>query len=160
MFWIKVKQLFSSFLYNSNKLNYLRQFPILRNFSTFELFLFSHLIQTRHFKKDEIIFQEQFPLAVIYLIQSGAIEIRSRYDLNEEPVILTKHQFIGVIDLYDENRRKEEAKAVKDTILLAISHIDFQKFINANPRTGVKLLSNICGALSHFIFQKHKPDMV
>ena len=157
MFWNKIKLFFSSLMYNNNKLDYLRQFPILHNFSKFELFLFSHLIQIRHFKKDEIIFQEQFPLAVIYLVQSGAIEIYSHYDINEEPVVLTKNQFIGVIDLYDENRRKEEAKAIKDTVLLAISHIDFQKFIKANPRTGVKLLSNICGALSHFIFQKHKP---
>lgn len=156
MFWIKIKQFLSSLLYSSDKLDYLRHFPILKDFSNFELYLFSQIVHTRYFKKDETIFQEQFPLAVIYLIQSGAIEIKSQYNQDENPEVLHKNQFIGVIDLYDENKRKEEAKAVKDTVLLAISHIDFQTFVHSNPKTGVKLLNNICSALSHYIFRKHK----
>jgi hypothetical protein len=56
--------------------------------------------------------------------------------------------------MYNENKRKGEAKATKDSTLLAISHLDFQTFIKANPKTGLKLLNNICKSLSHFIIHK------
>jgi signal-transduction protein with cAMP-binding, CBS, and nucleotidyltransferase domain len=157
MNWKNIGQWIISLIINRSNLDYLRKFPILNGFSTHELFLFSQIIQERHFKEGEIIYQEQFPLAVVYLISKGAIELTENYQSSSVPTVLHKHQFLGVVDMYNENRRQGEAIAIKDSTLLAVSHLDFSSFIKTNPSTGVKLLNNICQALSHYIFQQTKP---
>ena len=157
MQWKTISQWLLSLITNRKDLDYLRKFPILNGFTSHELFLFSQIVQERRFKEGEIIYQEQFPLAVIYLIASGAIELTDDYQRMNSPYILRKHQFLGVIDMYNENRRKGEAIAIKPTILLAVSHLDYESFIRFNPKAGVKLLNNICKALSHYIVQLDKP---
>jgi CRP-like cAMP-binding protein len=147
----KLKQWISSHLVSKDNLVYLLKFPLLKDFTRHELFLFFQNIQERNFKEGEIIYQEQFPLAVIYLIASGIIEIKENQANQEKSLILHKHQFFGIIDMFTENKRKGEAKALKDSVLLAVSHPDFQSFIKDNPRTGIKLLKNICQSLSHTI---------
>lgn len=133
----------------------LRKFAILKDFTNYELVLFQNIVHERHFKEGEYLYQGQYPLAVIYLIKKGAIEVKDNYHCEDKPVILSKHQFLGIVDMYNQNRRQGEAKAIKDSTVLAISYIDFDNFITQNSRTGVKLLNNVCKALSHFIYHKH-----
>jgi signal-transduction protein with cAMP-binding, CBS, and nucleotidyltransferase domain len=154
-----IKDIFNKWLKSllglNKELDELRKFPILKDFSYHELSLFQNIIQERSFKEGEYLYREQYPLAVIYLIKKGAIEVKDNYHCTDTPVVLTKHQFLGIVDMYNKNRRQGEAKAIKDSTLLAISYIDYENFITHNPRTGVKLLNNICKVLSHFIYQKH-----
>lgn len=146
--WIK------SHFIKSDRFDYLKKFPILADFTKHEFFLFSQILQERRFKAGESVYDAQFPLAVVYLILSGTIEIEETENEQMTTVLFHKHQFIGIIDMYNENRRKGIAKAVKDSTLLAVSHLDFQAFIKANPKTGVKLLNNICASLSHYIVKQ------
>jgi len=153
MFWTEVKLWFSTLLIKRSKLDYLRKFPILNDFTDHELFLFSQIVQERSFKEGELVYQEEFPLAVIYLVLKGAIELKDSSHEQVNSIILNTHQFLGIIDLYTENKRKGEARAIKDSIILAVSHLDFMTFIRTNPKTGVKLMNNICRALSHTIYE-------
>ncbi|MFO7659365.1 MAG: cyclic nucleotide-binding domain-containing protein [Candidatus Cloacimonadaceae bacterium] len=148
MFWTKLTILLDAHLHGHSKYDYLRNFPLLCDFTNLELFLFSQIVQTRNFKQGEFIYQEEFPLAVIYLILDGAIELKEGSDRNAKTIILEKHQLLGVIDLYTETRRKGVAAASKDSVLLAVSHLDFNAFIKTNPRTGIKLLNNVCRIIS------------
>lgn len=143
MNWKGILSWLKSFFVKVPAYNYLSQFSILQGFTKHELFLFYQIVQERHFKEGEYVYREQFPLAVIYLIGEGSIEIKE----NEDVITLGKNQIIGIINMYNEHRRKGEAKAVTDSTLYAISHLDLQSFINKNPRTGVKLLNNICRTL-------------
>ncbi len=160
MLWIKFKNWLDAFLHGRGKLDYLRNFPLLCDFSFLELFLFEQIINIRHYKKGEFIYQEEFPLAVIYLILDGAIEVKEGSDQNIKTIVLEKYQPLGIIDLYTENRRKGVAYALKDSTLLAVSHLDFNAFIRSNPKTGIKLLNNICRILSCYYveLQISNPD--
>lgn len=148
MFWTTIKNWLDVHMHGLSKYDYLRKFPLLCDFTNLELFLFSQIVQTRKFKKGEIVYQEEFPLAVIYLILDGAIELKEGSDNNANTLILEKYQILGVIDLYTENRRKGVARASKDSVLLAVSHLGFNSFIKSNPKTGIKLLNNICRIIS------------
>lgn len=139
-------------LLNHKELGYLRKFPILSDLTSHELYLFSQIIHERSFNEGETVYQEQYPLAVVYLILSGIIEIINDPDDHIDNILLHKHQFYGIIDMYNEKRRKGIAVAKTDSKLLAISNIDFQTFIVSNPRAGVKLMSNICKSLSKYVF--------
>lgn len=158
MLWIKLKKWLDAFLHGKSKLEYLRSFPLLCDFSNLELFLFEQIVQTRHFKKGEFVYLEEFPLAVIYLVLDGAIEVKEGSDKNAKTIVLEKHQLLGIIDLYTENRRKGVAYAFKDSTLLAVSHLDFNAFIKSNPKTGIKLLNNICRILSCYYVEMQSSD--
>jgi CRP-like cAMP-binding protein len=153
MVFNKLLTVIKSFLFNPEEYVMLSQFPILEGLTKHELYLFSQIVHERHFKEGEIIYQEKFPLAVIYLILSGSIEIKNKPDDPAGNVILRKHQFYGIVDMYNEKRRKGSATAKTDSTLLAVSNVDFQSFIVVNGKTGVKLMTNICKSLSHYIFQ-------
>ena len=155
MNWKNINQWLISLISKRKELDYLRKFPILSGFTNHELFLFSQMLQERHFKDGEVIYQEQLPLTVIYLILKGAVELTDNYQ-SIKPIILHKYQFLGIADMYNENKRQGEAIALKDTVLLAFSHLDYFSFIKTNHRTGVKLLNNICQALSHYILAPSK----
>jgi len=148
MFVIDFKQYILSLLYKKKDLDFLYSFPIFEDFTYHELHLFSQIIQVRDFKEGEIVYQEQFPLAVLYLVAKGEISINNEYQKSESPIFINEHQLLGFIDMYNEDRRKGEAKANKELQLLAISHLDFKSFLKNNPRTGVKLLNNVCKILS------------
>lgn len=151
--WNRFKLWFTSKLTGRSKYDYLRKFPILNDFTNHELFLFNQIVQERRFKEGELIYQEEFPLAVIYLISEGAIELKDNTDDQEPAVILDKNQFLGIVDMYTEIRRKGDAIALKNTKLLAISHLDFDAFVRLNPHTGAKLLKNACRILSRRIIE-------
>jgi CRP-like cAMP-binding protein len=153
----KLHLVLKSLFFNPKDFDVLRKFPIFHDYTNHELYLFSQIVHERHFKEGEIIYQEQFPLAVIYLIKSGFIDIINNPEDPSDHVVLHKHQFYGIVDMYNEKRRKGLARAKTDSVLLAVSNIDFQSFIKANPKAGVKLMTNICRSLSHFIFQDHIP---
>ncbi len=157
MQWKHIGHWLISFINSPKDLDYLRKFSIFKGFSNYELFLFSQILQERQFKEGEIIYQEQFPLTVIYLITKGAIELTDNYQSSNKPLILHKYQFLGIADMYNENRRQGEAIALKDTTLLAFSHLDYYAFIKSNPTTGVKLLDSICKALSQYILKPNEP---
>lgn len=159
MIWHKVIKWVKSNFFNHSKYDYLRKFSMLIGLTDYELHLFSQIVHERKFKSGEVIYQEQFPLAVIYLIFSGSIEVKNDSVNNPEAVTLHKHQFYGIIDMYNEKRRMGQAIAKTDAILLAVSNVDFKAFINANPRTGVKIMNNICKSLSNHYYQFRNPDM-
>jgi CRP-like cAMP-binding protein len=152
MFLISFASYLKNFLFSHKELDYLRKFPILEGMTSHELYLFNQITHERIFKEGEIVYQEQFPLAVVYLILSGIIEIVNNPDDPDDNILLHKHQFYGIIDMYNEKRRKGIAIAKTDSKLIAISNIDFQTFLRSNPRAGVKLMSNICKSLSKYVF--------
>lgn len=139
------------------ELDYLRKFSLLKDFKGRELYLFSQLLHKRQYKAEEFLYREDYPLAVIYLILRGEIEVHENQATNVNNVVLHKHQFLGIVDMYNESRRNGSAKALKDSEVLALSRQDFRDFIKDNPQTGVKLMDNVATILSRYIFQMTDP---
>lgn len=153
-----LKKYILSFVYNKKELDQLNQFPLFDGLTYHELSLLEHLIQKRIFKQGEYIYKEQFPLATLYLICEGEVDIRNGYHLINESQVLKKNQLMGIIDMFNQGRRTGEAIALKDTTILAISHLDLKNYIQQNPRSGNKILLNICTILSRFIYTAHQPN--
>ncbi len=151
-----LKQFLVNLFQRKTEWDKLRSYPILKDFTRYELFLFSQMVQERQFKQGEIIYQEQFPLAVIYLIEKGVIDISEDHNGRQNSFELGRHQIIGMIDIYTEDKRKGRAIAKTDSTLLAISHLDFISFVQANPRTGIKLLNNVCRIVCQFAINLQK----
>lgn len=157
MNWQKLINWLKALLGSHKELDYLRKFSLLKDFTGRELYLFSQLLHHRNYKEGEFLYKEDYPLAVIYLILKGEIEVHDNQASNISNVLLHHHQFLGIVDMYNENRRNGSAKAMRDSEVLALSRQDFHDFIKKNPHTGVKMMDNIASILSRYIAQMSKP---
>ncbi len=160
---MSLKSLCSVILTHLNKkpdFSRLREYPMLKDLNDHELKMFSQLILEREYKEGEYIFKQDFPVAAIYLIHSGLIQIHAHDDPEASPILLHPHQFIGILDMYNQNKRRGTARVVKDSVLATISRQDFMNFIHNNPKAGVKILNRICEAYSHYIYHLQEPQEV
>jgi CRP/FNR family cyclic AMP-dependent transcriptional regulator len=153
MNWQKLLTWLKRLIGSHSELAYLRKFTLLKDFSDRELYLFSQLLHRREYKAGEFLYREDYPLAVIYLILKGEIDVQDNQASNISNVVLHKHQFLGIVDMYNDSRRNGSAKAMTDSEVLALSRQDFRDFIKSNPHSGVKLMDNIANILSRYIAQ-------
>ncbi len=130
----------------------LKRYPVFRGLSHFELNLIYQMFHRREFHAGDVVFEQGFPLEVVYFIESGKLEVSGVPQLGGSR-ILNEGEYIGLIDMFHEKIRSSSAKATEESVLLAISRTDLQDFINGRLTTGVKILNNTCSELSGFIFQ-------
>ncbi len=144
-------QWFLASLKPKDKNRSLRKYSIFKDLNSFELHLLKQIIHHRKYTAGEILFEDKYPLELIFLIEKGEVAVFGKLQPNGSRT-LKRGQFIGLIDMYHENSRSSSAKAVKDSEILAISRTDFQQFLETNPRTGIKILSGVCTNFSNFMF--------
>ncbi|PKN73813.1 MAG: hypothetical protein CVU50_01100 [Candidatus Cloacimonetes bacterium HGW-Cloacimonetes-3] len=144
--WLKTQ------LHKPDKNAALRRFSIFKKLSSFELYLLSNHLHKRSFKAGEMLFDRDYPLEMIFFIEHGEIEVLGTAHPSGHSV-LTKNQWIGIIDMFHENIRSSSARALTDVQAIAVSRFDFLDLINKNPHMGVTILSAICESFSKYIFQ-------
>ncbi len=152
----EIRQWIINSLKKKEKHKDLRKYKLFKGLNVFELGLLSQIIHKREYAEGEYLFEEKYPLELVFLIESGVVEVRGKLQPGG-PKILQNYQDIGFIDMYGDEIRSSSARALKDSVVLAISKRDFQSFLKDNPRIGVKLLQNICISLSEFIFNLVEP---
>ena len=139
-------------LHKPSKYAGLRRFSIFKQLSSFELYLLNNFLHHRSFKSGEILFDKDYPLEMIYFIEKGEIALQGKSHPKGYQV-LKKNDSLGIMDMYFDNVRSSTAKALSEVSVLAISRYDLLDLIHHNPHIGVKILSGICQAFSHYIFQ-------
>ncbi|MDD4309280.1 MAG: Crp/Fnr family transcriptional regulator [Candidatus Cloacimonetes bacterium] len=138
-------------LHNPNKYAGLRKYSIFKNLNSFELYLLNNHLHLRNYKSGDMLFDKDYPLEVIFFIEKGEILVSGKVNPKQD-IVLKKHQFLGMMDMFYENIRSSSAKALSDVKVLAISRYDLMDLINKNPHTGVKILTAVCQSFSHYIF--------
>ena len=131
----------------------LRNYPIFKTLNSRELQFVYNCLHHREFKAEEIIFEEGFPLEVIYFIESGEVELSSKKE-PEKKLILKENDVFGLIDLFSGQKRRMTAKALSDATLFALSKSDFEELINRQPSLGTKILWSSCQLLAKTIQEK------
>jgi len=130
----------------------LRHYSLFKELSAYELRLVHKYLHSREFKAGELIFEEGFPLEVIYFIVAGEVQV-SGFANCRGPQVLKRHKFIGVIDLFDQAKRLSTATALTDVSLLALSERDFWELVNKNRALGIKLLAACCRFLDRYLLE-------
>jgi len=105
----------------------------------------------KHYTKDEIIFRENYPSVVIYIVFKGSVKLYTDTSSSEYEVFIgeMKPQMVfGELGIFSEINRQVSAVALEDTHLLAINKTDFINYVKSNPGTGIKLLWNLGRAIT------------
>ena len=131
----------------------LLKYSLFKNLNSRELQFVYNCLHHREFKAEEIIFEEGFPMEVIYFIESGEVELSSKKEPGKK-LILKENEVFGLVDLFSEQKRRVTAKALSDTTLLALTESDFKELINRQPSLGIKILWSSCQLLTKIIQEK------
>lgn len=119
-----------------------RRFGIFKELHSFELYLLHNNMHQRSFKAGEVLFEEGYPMEVIYFIEKGEIS------LNDVPHTIGRNQVLGLWDLFSGGKRNSTAKAVTDVSAFAIAESEFLELLDAKPRMGIRILKAICAELA------------
>ncbi|HNX03220.1 MAG: cyclic nucleotide-binding domain-containing protein [Candidatus Cloacimonas sp.] len=128
----------------------LKQFDVLSELSSFELYLLDNFLHKRSFQAGELLYDKDNPLEVIYFILSGEVEVTGITHPQGHNLV-HKLQVLGLIDMFTEDTRSSVAIAKKEVAAYAISRYDLMDLIKQNPHLGLKLLVAFCKTLSNYI---------
>lgn len=131
----------------------LKKYQIFKTLNDKELQFVYNCLHRREFEAEEIIFEEGFPLEVIYFIESGEVELSSK-KAPERKFVLKENNVFGLVDLFHGQKRRMTAKALSDTTLLALAESDFKELITRQPTLGTKILWSCCQLMAKTIQEK------
>lgn len=135
----------------------LKNFDFLKNIRKKDLKLFQKQIIKRKFKSGEIIFKENFPHAVLYLLYKGKVEIYLEQNGKKQILSYRKpYSEFGEVGLFIDSKRTASARCLQETEMFAISKSDFKSFINSYPMLGIKILYNLGVKLSSSLAESNK----
>lgn len=124
-----------------DKTQQLKNISLFKDLSEKEVRSIAAILQTRKYKKDEVIFQENVPGDGFYMINSGSVRISKTLGEAEEPVAsLGKGEYFGEIALIDDFPRSALAIANEDCTLYFMDRQEFQKLLAGDKDLALKLL--------------------
>ena len=129
---------------DSIDLDFLRGIPLCYRLRTRELEQLSDFFIQKEFKKDEIIFREDFPQVVMYIVKSGRVKLfqdKPEYELLVAEIM--PQMMFGQLGFFLDVNRSVTAIAVEDTVLIALNKSDLVNFVKGHSGTGIKLLTNL-----------------
>ena len=120
----------------------LKKIPIFQDLTKKELKAIERILHHRHYKTDEIIFNEGDPGAGMYIIENGHVNIT----LGKEAkllAVLANGEFFGDIALLSETPRTATATAAIDSDMLGFFQSDLFGLMETDPRLGNKILHRL-----------------
>ena len=120
----------------------LRSIPLFEGLSEEDLQVLSDALTARTFKAGEMIFAEGDAGDVMYIIESGDVNIHlpgeasNRISLDD----LARGEFFGEMSLFDEKPRGASALATTDAVLLELDRATLEKYLERRPRAAMALL--------------------
>lgn len=123
----------------------LKELPVFAALSGRELVQVERVLHERHYRPDEVVFNEGEPGAGMYIIKKGAISITKKITGGQdfELALIPERSFFGELALLDEMPRSATAHAVVQTTLYGFSKPDLEKLLERNQRLGLKIVTNL-----------------
>jgi CRP-like cAMP-binding protein len=90
----------------------------------------------RHLRRHDIVFDEGDPASELFLVQEGRIAIANKSADGRESVValMEPGDLFGEISLFDGLGRSAAARALEDSVVLAVPYDDVRRMFDADPR--------------------------
>ena len=138
-------------------IDFLKSITLFEDLKTDELIRLERTLYKRHYKKNEIIFNEGDPGAALYILKEGTVDVVMNY--NNNPILLTKlsdGMFFGEIALFDETPRSATVVASEECEIIALPKADFMLFSQKKPSTGLKIVMRLGEILATRLMHTNK----
>jgi CRP-like cAMP-binding protein len=123
----------------------LRTLPAFEGLSANELLQIERRLHLRHYRADEVVFEEGMPGAGMYIVKEGEVVIRKRIGDGDivDLAVVKERSFFGELALIDEMPRSASAHTARETVMLALGKPDLENLTEQNPKLAMKVLGNI-----------------
>jgi CRP-like cAMP-binding protein len=120
----------------------LREISMFKELNEAESKEIQKIITERVCKETEILCKEADPGDMMYIVTSGAVEIKKKMAENQAISLarLLPGEVFGELSLFDDTPRSATVQALTSAKILVIKKEDFIKLIRSNPQLGLKLL--------------------
>jgi CRP/FNR family cyclic AMP-dependent transcriptional regulator len=126
---------------------FLRNIPVLKNFTENELRVLSKYLHNRTFAPKSLVFKEGESGFGFYFVFDGTVSLYMKNDMNGENnliTILDKHDYFGELALLQENSIRSASCITDDGCsLLGLFKPDLEELLECNPRIAAKILQSI-----------------
>lgn len=132
-----------------NKLSIVKQIPIFRQLSFFELNRIARKSKLVDYKKGDLVCKQGAPADAFYCLISGRVYCytRNSYGLNENVEFLHRGMHFGILSSLTGENHSHNFEAINDSVILRIDRADFAQILKATPKLGLIISQN----LSHLI---------
>lgn len=135
----------------------LGKYAILERLSKKERKQLANLLLVRNYKEGELVYRINYPHTVLYFVAKGEINIFLEEDGEDLQLVNKgKYEHFGEIGLFLEISRTASARAIEESVLLAMTKKDFEDFIKLNPKAATKILQSIGSMLCQIIINNNK----
>src|SRR5262245_51457157 len=114
-------------------LAFLQKNALFQGFSARQLQQIAAIAETKHFQNNEVILKEQEISDYIYLIQTGAVEVR-KYDKADKQqhhlAFLKSGDVIGEMSLFDQAPHSASVIAIEPTTIIALNRQQLKNISN------------------------------
>lgn len=115
--------------------HFLRETAFFQGFSKWELDTVTEFLHERNFAPGEAIFEKGHPGATVYFVLTGkvSIEVPSEFGGAKRLAELGEHAFFGELALLDDSPRSATARAIEDTLVLALARSELERMVQERP---------------------------
>ena len=123
----------------------LKSLPLFGELGDDELVEIWKLVQTRSYKKSNIILFEEDPGDSLFIIKEGKVKITRLSEEGREVIlsILGEGEFFGEMSLLDGESRSANVIALADSEVFVLKREDFLKILTDNPKIAISLLEEL-----------------
>lgn len=131
------------------EVSYLKQVHIFNGLSNEEIDALAAVVKRRTFRAGEVIFHQDDPGQVLYVIKEGKVKIcRSSPDGQEIAlVVFSKGECFGELALLDNLPRSADAITLEKVECYSLQRSDFHRAIMKNPQIAIRVMEVLCERL-------------
>jgi len=131
----------------------LRKTPLFARLTEAEMRALCTRVSNRHFRRNELLFNEGDACAGLFLVASGKVRILKMSAGGREQVLAVEGpgSSFAEIPVFDGGKYPASASAVEDTEVLFISRKDFQNFCREHPDVALKVIAVVGSRLRRLV---------
>lgn len=127
-----------------------QQTPLFKNIPARHVLSLAENMHIRHYKTDEVVFNQGDQGGGAILVLDGHYRISARNTVLAEPV---QGDFFGEITLAESDKRTADALCVESGRLVYFLKQDLEEWIEVEPRLGTIILMNLASILAQRLHQ-------
>jgi CRP-like cAMP-binding protein len=126
--------------------------PLFKALSDEELEAVEKIAQTKTFKANDILIEEDSSGGAFFVVLSGRVDVEIRPPLSSDPpqriATLKPGEVVGELSLVDGHRRSASARAISAVDALALDEKQFRALMQREPAIGFKVMRELARVLS------------
>ncbi len=131
------------------EINKLKTISFFAGMSEHDLRQIDDITEEKHYKRGEVIIEENSQADCFFIIHTGKIEIVKKMEEGEELVlgVHSSDEFFGEMALLDEGKRSATARALEETAVFKISRPNFETLLYQSPVLAYTIMKELSARL-------------